>query len=130
MEEKIKELEKEYERLIKESDIHRMAYRELDAKAVAVQNEITQFERSGKYKTLSQGSVLRFKDEDDKIIQCRLIYINEKYYDLMVEIGNKYYSYCSTFGYKCRYVDTLIDHVCEDHELELVETISYDDIEE
>lgn len=130
MGEEIKKLKQEHERLIRESGIHRALFKELSAKAIDVQGEIIKLERDRKYKVLTKGSILRFKDEDDEVIQCRLVDINEKYCDLMVEVGNEYYPSYSIFGYKCRYVDTLIDLVCDDHMLELIEAINYDDIEE
>ena len=130
MDDKIKELKEEHERLIKESNNHRRLFKELAAKAIEVENRIIQIERDSKYKALTQGSILRFKDEDNEIIQCRLVCIGEKYCDLMVESGNEFYPAYSIMGYKCRYVDTLIDIMCKEHELELEKTINYDDIEE
>lgn len=129
MDDKIKELKEEHERLIKESNNHRILFKEFANKSITVANEIIQIERASKYKTLAQGSILRFKDEDGEIIQCRLVYVGEKYCDLMIERGNEFYPSYSIMGYKCRYVGTLIDTVCKDHELELDEAINYDDID-
>ena len=117
-------LKKEYERLIWDKRIYEDLVKDLSIRAASVQKEIAQLEGNTKYRDLPQGSVLRFKDTDNNIIQCRLIEVSNKHYDLLTEEGNNEYKSYSVFGYKCNFADNLIELVCEDNGLELIEVIN------
>lgn len=115
----LQNLEKQYIDLCKMADEKLMCYKELLDKADQIQSQIFKIKNGNTYESLKPGTKIEFKDIDGSVVVGRLLLNDNKYYDLLIEKGNEFYPSNSVLGYRCLYIDTLIDFLQSEQDLKI-----------